>query len=612
MCGIAGATHADPDVARAAVDAMCNRMVARGPDDAGVVVTGVPGQAVVFGNRRLAIIDPTPAGHQPMTDERGNAIVFNGMVYNFRELRDQLIRDGERFASDCDTEVVLRAYGRFGERCVDYLRGMFAFAVWDRNEGQLVLARDRLGIKPLYYNVQGSALLFGSQVKALVASGRVNPRLSLEGIASFLSFGAVGEPLTAVQEVYALPAGHTAVWRDGRLRLRPYWNMPEPGAASTFDTAARELRELLHDSVRRHLVSDARVGVFLSGGLDSSVIAALAAREARQLRTISVSFDEIGYAEGSHAEHVARHVGAEHTELRLRPHDLLQSLDQVFTAMDQPTFDGVNTWAVSQAAAGTGLKVALSGLGADELFDGYGNVSRSLALERVARIPAPLARAAGYAAARFVSGNREKLQAWVSGRAGGYSSYELLRSLFLQHEVVDLVQVAPRPRGEIDVISRDDAPSRLTVLDLSNYTRNVLLRDTDAMSMAHSLEVRVPYLDDRIVEWALRLPAGARGRGQKALLAAVARDLLPASIAGRKKQGFALPLAAWMRDELRSEVDATLREPSGAIEDVIDRSAAVAIWDRFQQDGRRWLRPWALYALSRWAVSLREQSAVAA
>ncbi len=292
MCGIAGALAGSVEDARAAVEAMCEQLIPRGPDDHGIATSSGERGSASLGSRRLAIIDPSPAGHQPMVDaERETTIVFNGMIYNFGDLRERLSAEGEPFVSDCDTEVVLRAYGRYGRDCVRHLRGMFAFAVWDERRRELFLARDRLGIKPLYYTERDGWFLFASQVKALLRTGRVPAELSAPALDTYLAFGAVSEPLTAIEGVSALPAGHTALVREGTVTVARYWEPPaEPDASLAAQDAADELCAVLEDTVRRHLVSDAPLGVFLSGGLDSSLVAALAAQASSRVRTVSVAF----------------------------------------------------------------------------------------------------------------------------------------------------------------------------------------------------------------------------------------------------------------------------------------------------------------------------------
>ncbi len=610
MCGIAGVVADGGLDVRRAVRVMCDRMIARGPDDGGVIAGTLGTSAFALGNRRLAIIDPTPDGHQPMIDEsRGASIVFNGTIYNYRELREELTRDGERFASGCDTEVVLKAYGRFGARCVERLQGMFAFAIHDPVRGELFMARDRLGIKPLYYWHQGPSFVFASQVRALLATGAIPPTLSRDAMRSYLAYGAVSEPLAAIEGVRALPAGHTATLRDGALTLERYWSVHNvTQRALGRPEAVSELRARLDETVRAHLVSDAPLGVFLSGGLDSSVLAALASRHDDRVRTVSVEFDDPAFSEARYMEMVARHIGSEHTRVTLRPDELRADLGGAFTAMDQPTFDGINTYIVSRAAAGAGLKVALSGLGADELFGGYGHTGRIASLDALRRLPAPARALVGRGAGLAPNGNSAKLAAWLSNSAGT-DAHGLLRRLYLPDEVARMTVDAPAPSA-LNV--RPDLPlptsRRLSTgaRDLETYTKNVLLRDTDAMSMAHSLEVRVPYLDHALAEWALSLPASVRGR-RKSLLVDATRDLLPAAIFERRKQGFVLPLARWMRHEMRDEIEAALRHPPDALAAMISKDAMGDIWDEFARDGLRWLRPWSLYALCRWTESVSEQ-----
>lgn len=604
MCGISGVVGLPRDQAVRAVERMCDHMLPRGPDDAGVEWFS---ETTALGSRRLAIIDLSPAGHQPMGDpERGTTLVFNGMIYNFRELRSRLESEGERFSSACDTEVVLRAYGRYGADCVSQLRGMFAFALWDERHRTLFLARDRLGIKPFYYVFRDGHLLFASQVKALLQSGHVSRRVSIPGLCSYLAYGAVSEPLTAIEGVLALPAAHRATLRDGRLEVERYWEPPAEETLAGVDRieALEELRALLDDSVRRHLVSDAPLGVFLSGGLDSSLLAALASHHAKHVRTVSVIFDDPALAETQYMESVARHIGSEHVALRLRPQELLVWLDDAFEAMDQPTFDGINTYVVSRAAAQTGLKVALSGLGADELFDGYGYVGRTRLLESARRLPRPLKLLAARWASSFLGERGRKPSVWLRAGEQG-SSYELLRRLFLEPDVRCLIGRATREG--VPTPARISAGKSLyhqvSELDLTNYMKNVLLRDTDAMSMSRSLEVRVPYLDHTLVEWALRQPERTKGR-RKALLISAASGLLPAEVLKRAKHGFLLPLPRWIRGELKSELDDKLRRPPEVLAELVDVAAIADIWKEHNASGRGWLRPWALYSLSRWVESI--------
>lgn len=668
MCGIAGAWTKDPGEALRAVERMCQAMTARGPDGEGVVLLPIAGGAVALGNRRLAVIDPSPAGHQPMADpERGTVIVFNGFIANFVELRRRLEAEGERFASRCDTEVVLRAYGRYGPACIGMLRGMFALAVWDPRAEALFLARDPFGVKPLYYYHRGDRLLFASQVRALLVSGLVSRTLSNEGLATFLAFGAVREPLTAIAGVYALPPGHTATVRRGRLEPVRYWQAPQPALAPPTLTpgsspingrgvaasrsagpplsaqstgpilgravprrrlavgwgerwsAARALRALLAETVTRYLSGDVPLGVFLSGGLDSAVLAALAAHApGRPARITAVSLvDEANEAEVAAMRAVARAVGLEHVVAPLRWPEVERWLPRAFAAMDQPTFDGLNTYAVARAAAESGLKVALSGLGADELFDGYGYGRRVVALERARRLPGLARRVAAPAAGLLPGRKGEKARCWLEGQLPTGAAHELLRRLFLPREVERLLassgrpvppaQPSPQPADVPLSHAGEGPPGEVqTLLDLAGYTRDVLLRDTDCMSMAHGLEVRVPYLDHVLVEFVLRLPTEVRAAPGKGLLAETARDLLPPVVPARHKRGFVLPFDRWLRGPLRHEVAATFSAPPHAVAMLLDQTEMMRLWRRFFGGGTSWHGVWALYALCRWVASLAE------
>jgi asparagine synthase (glutamine-hydrolysing) len=611
MCGIAGIIHrGGAQIGLAAAEAMSLSMRPRGPDDSGAFSLASGNDRLVLTSRRLAIIDPTDAGHQPMCDGHSDTtIVFNGMIYNFRELRGKLAAKGAVFSSDSDTEVVLQMYASYGPSCVEQLRGMFAFAIWDSRTRELFLARDRLGIKPLYYFHSTKGFLFASQVKALLKSGLVDARLSLNGLVSYLDFGAVSEPLTIIDGVRALPAGHTATLRDGELQLSKYWEPHASTEAISNGQTVVALRAMLDEIVDGHLVSDAPLGVFLSGGLDSSVLAALAARQTERLKTISVVFGERAYSEERYIDSVTRRLGVDHVRVSLSAADLRRHLADAFVAMDQPSFDGINTFFVSKAAHEAGLKVALSGLGADELFDGYGNTTRVARLEQIRRLPKPLPQVAAAGAAAFAEGvsSRQKLRGWVSGSFPPGHSYELLRRLFLPGDVARLLAAASAADcvPTVDAIDcRKDVFPQVSMLELTNYTKNVLLRDTDAMSMANSLEVRVPYLDHRLVEWALGLPRSARAGKRKGLLVAAARDALPKEVLERKKQGFLLPLESWMAGDLGSEAAAAICDPPSPVRDLVNLKEARTVWTDFSLGARSWLQPWALYALCMWVESL--------
>ena len=615
MCGIAGTFGFSPEVARELVTRMCVNMTPRGPDDMGVETFGTENAHVGLGNRRLAIIDPSPAGHQPMVDEaRGVALVFNGMIYNFAELREHLIARGETFESKCDTEVVLRAYGHYGRDCLRHLRGMFALAIWDSRASSLFIARDRLGIKPLYVFQADGRVAFASQVKALLATSVVPFKLSSEAVESYLASAAVDEPLTIIDGVRSLPAGHYATISAAGMTVERWWDFPSsPDATVDRAGAIERLRELLRESVSLHLVSDAPIGVFLSGGLDSSLIASLAIERNAHVRSLSVTFGETEYSEQPYVDAVVKRLGTDHVDVRLSAGELLLWSREAFEAMDQPSCDGINIFTVSRAASDSGLKVALSGLGADELFNGYGFADRVVQLERLRRMP-HLARAVLGAALAGTPGSRAvKPAAWLRGDLAPTASYELLRRAFLPREIRRLMpghdgrNLAGRPGV---VRSGPDMALALSVAEMSSYMRNILLRDTDAMSMSQSLEVRVPFLDDHVVDWSLRLPAETKGQAPKSLLLEAAQGLVPREVLARRKQGFVLPLDHWMRHELRAQVDHLFRSPPAVLEGLLDVRAVLDVWQRYLRGAAaplvssyEWLRPWSLYVLYEWTAN---------
>jgi asparagine synthase (glutamine-hydrolysing) len=407
--------------------------------------------------------------------------------------------------------------------------------------------------------------------------------------------------------VTALPAGHRATVTTEAFTRERYWTPPVDQLVTGREAAVGDLEALLQDSIRCHMISDRPLGVFLSGGLDSSLVAALAVTANANVQTVSVDFEERGFSEHSHARRVARHIGSRHTVLALTAGQLRAWLDDAFEAMDQPSFDGINTYAVSRAAAEAGLKVALSGLGADELFDGYGYVRRLRMLERARSLPGPVRRGAGTFAPLVPGSRGEKAAAWLREPGQPEVGYRLLRELFPPADLNRLLGHPPaaqqRTGANGGATTDAEIARRLPLLDIDNYLRNVLLRDTDAMSMGNGLEVRVPYLDDRVVDWALRLPPALKGE-RKQLLRAVARDLLPAEILARPKRGFLLPLDRWIASELRPQVERALRDPPDAVRAVVLKDRLPLVLDAHRTRRSHWLRPWALYSLCRWAGTL--------
>jgi asparagine synthase (glutamine-hydrolysing) len=535
---------------------MSATLVHRGPDSDGTFGDGSAGLAA----RRLAIID-LATGDQPIANEDGRiTVVQNGEIYNYRELRHELERAGHRFSTSGDTEVLVHLYEEHGERFAERLRGMFAVALWDSERNRLVLARDRFGIKPLYYREAGDELAFASELRAL-------PRgeIDLDSLEAFLSFNSVPGPLTIFRGVRKLQPGHVLTWENGRSELIQYAR-PAPVRASEVRgeeeaELVEELRARLRDSVRAHLVSDVPVGVLLSGGIDSSMLAALAAGETSEpLRTFSIGFEERSFDELADARLVAERYGTQHRELVLRP-DAALLLPALAEAFDEPFADSsaLPTYLVSQLAA-EDVKVALSGEGGDELFGGYYTYAADLLAQKtgwtapllrpfIERLPSSSARASfDYRAKRFVRAAHlpplERHHGWkeifspdaraeLTGRRSEFDPVGVLRARFAETEGAELL-------------------ARLQDVDLGTYLVDDLLVKTDRASMAHSLEARVPFLDPVVTNFALALPSRHKVRGlrKKVLLRKAAAPLVPPELLRRRKRGFSIPAAAWLRGEL--------------------------------------------------------------
>lgn len=572
MCGIAGILSLEPG-AQAGSDAeligLRDAMAARGPDGSGLWFG--PERCIGLAHRRLAIIDPGPAGAQPMTSADGAlCLSFNGEIYNYEELRAGLIQDGAVFRSHSDTEVILHLYERHGCALVDHLRGMFAFALWDNRRRGLLLARDPFGIKPLYYAQVGHRLLFASQARPLAA--RVGGAPDPAGLVGFLLFGSVPEPHTLHQAIKALPAGTTLWAEQGSVGIPlPYFSVRDSliaaeqksPKASGGEESRECLRAALLSSVRSHLVSDVPVGLFLSAGIDSGTLLALA-REAggSGLETRTLAFDEFRGTlndEAPLAQQVARHYGARHQTHRLGAGEFEAALAPLLAAMDLPSIDGVNSYFVAQGVAGSGIKVALSGVGGDELFGGYPGFRQ---IPPLARILAPLASVP--ALGRWVRrvGTRV-LPRRASPKLAGVLEYGttipdawmLRRALFMPWELPEVLEPelvrtgldALNIRARLAASVQGVRSRRLQVmaLEMEWYLRNQLLRDADWAGMAHGLEIRTPLVDVELFRTLAPLLA-APTPPTKHDFQALARPALPEAIASRPKTGFSTPLAGWL------------------------------------------------------------------
>jgi asparagine synthase (glutamine-hydrolysing) len=643
MCGICGVIGVGPAPAgEAVVRRMLAALIHRGPDDEGLLVA----PCAAMGMRRLSIID-LPGGGQPVWNEAGSvAVLYNGEIYNFHELRAELESLGHTFRTKSDTEVIVHAYEAWGEECPRRFHGMFAFAIVEMPQGaagpatKIFLARDAMGIKPLYYASAGGAFVFASEVRALLASGRVEARVSADALPSYLLFGSVGEPATLIEGVRSLPPGHSLTLRvgdrfDSAPAPRAYWdpaaefrarernvasNSGADGAANGASPVAR-VRALLENSVRGHLIADVPVGVFLSSGIDSTALAAIASGVQRGIHTFTVAFTDAEYSEAAIARRTAARLGTEHTEFTLSLGDMVARLGEAISAFDQPSMDGVNSYFVSWAARQAGLKVALSGLGSDELFGGYTAFRATSKVARVAGVApfvpraarAALLRAAGSGAQFGMQPDafRKATAAWLDPDALP-DPYFFTRLLFAPERVAAALGSQPEAwshtswaawLGASAVQAEPLDPfTQVSWLELRSYMTSTLLRDTDSMSMASSLEVRVPFLDLPLVRYVLGLPESAKrdAAQPKSLLIAALGDLLPKEIVQQTKRTFTFPWENWLRGALGAKVAAGLEDWSPALEPHLSQNFAQVVWKEFQAGRTTWSRPWSLYVLNEW------------
>jgi asparagine synthase (glutamine-hydrolysing) len=615
MCGICGILSLDgrpPD--RGVLEQMNATLVHRGPDSDGFLIDGAVGLAM----RRLSIID-LAGGDQPISNEDQTIhVIQNGEIYNYRELREELRSQGHRFRTESDTEVLVHLYEQQGLEFAERLRGMFGIAIWDAPRRRLVLARDRFGIKPLYYRETGDSLCFGSELKALMSLPGFSREIDLEALEAYLAMNFVPTPMSIFREARKLPAGHLLVHEDGRARITEFAR-PRPVAADEVrkESAAElevELRERLLDSVRAHLVSDVPVGVLLSGGVDSGVLTALASEQTREpVNTFTIGFEEGGFSELDGARLVAERFGTEHHELVVR-HDSYELLPQVIESFDEPFADNaaLPTYLVSELAA-EHVKVVLSGEGGDELFGGYYWYLGDTMAPRFGRFATALRPGIellpGTATSRRLD---DRLKRFARGshlqpvdRHAAWSqvfSPEARAELMARRPPEDADPLRAH-RGRYAQTEGAESLSRMQDIDIGTYLVDDILTKIDRMSMAHSLESRVPFLDPAVAEFALALPARhkVRGLSKKRLFRRAVAPLLPREIIRGRKRGFGVPAAAWFRGPLEGFARETLSAERIRAQGYLDPEAVTAVLDRHlsgREDLSRNL--WGLVSLSLW------------
>jgi len=616
MCGIAGIFGiTDRQKSGSLVQRMTDKIAHRGPDDQGIYVDDM----VALGHRRLAILDLSPAGHQPMHSEDGNLeIIFNGEIYNFMEIRESLT--GYKFKTRSDTEMMLAAYQEWGKECVHRFNGMFAFAIWDKKAQTLFIARDRLGIKPVYYHFSGGVLQFASEIRALFETGLVPRKIDRKSIADYFMYQTVHAPDTIIENVKMLMPGHHLTVSAKGMVIEKYWdlvaNHSKASSGKTYKEVCDDVRSLFEAAVKRRLISDVPFGAFLSGGIDSSAVVGLMSKVQRQpVKTFNISFDESEMSEAKYARQIAEKFGTDHHEFLLRPGDFLQQLPEALSAMDHPSGDGPNSYVVSKITRENGITMALSGLGGDELFAGYPIFERTMRLQNqqwLWSLPQSVRNIAGQMVQKFKPGFvGMKLNQLMQLPKGDIShTFPIARQMAPPEHVSKLFNF-PMPPDKVSIIInealRDSGNlgllSKVSIAEISTYMQNVLLRDTDQMSMASALEVRVPFIDYTLVEYVIGInDAYKTPVYPKKLLVESLGDLLPDEIVHRKKMGFSFPWEKWIRNELKNFCEE--RMVSLSKRSFLNGPFIMEKWNRFLNNDPtvRWPEIWTGVVLENWLM----------
>jgi asparagine synthase (glutamine-hydrolysing) len=623
MCGINGIYGLkDTLFAKQKVAAMNTCMKHRGPDDEGVFAK----EKIVLGHRRLSIIDLSAAGHQPMSSTDGRYhIVYNGELYNYKELKFELKRvvanSGQQayfFQTNTDTEVIIAAYTRWGRDCLERFNGMFAFAIWDDQQKELFIARDRMGIKPLYYCLTNGIFAFSSEIRSLLQSELIPRKLDAAALVDYLRYQTVHAPDTIVKGIKMLMPGHYLQLKNEKVTAHCYWDMIKnanaQSAGKNYQEVCRDVNTLLTKAVERRLIADVPFGAFLSGGIDSSAIVGLMSKvSTEKVKTFSVTFDEQEFSEARYAQLIAKKFNTDHHEIRLQPTDFIQQLPHALKAMDHPSGDGPNTYIVSKATKEAGITMALSGLGGDELFAGYDVFTRFLNLKSKhlwTRIPRFLRASGGNALALVKPGvASEKIAELLKQPSVDFISfYSLSRQVLMDKKIKTLLKDTDLAKNTVTEQLRKQGFSNITsdiskvsYGEMSTYMQNVLLRDTDQMSMAHALEVRVPFLDYTLVEYVLGVPDKFKiPSSPKKLLVDALGALLPPEVVNRPKMGFTFPWKQWMQQELKSFCE----EKMGALakRSFFAEQETMKLWKGFLADDPQitWSRIWYLVVLENW------------
>jgi asparagine synthase (glutamine-hydrolysing) len=579
----------------------------RGPDANGLWKSG----KVYLGHTRLSIIDLSDDGSQPKTDftERFT-ITFNGEIFNFREIKKQL--KDYPYNSNSDTEVILAAYSIYGYETPKYLKGQFAFAIWDSELNELFVARDRMGEKPFYYHQDGEQFIFASELRSLIATGIVPKRIDNSSLQEYLSYQSVCPPNTLLENVFQLPAATCGIFKNGVLSTELYWDISisRDIEYTNLHEIRTEIKAKLSESVKFQMVSDVSLGAFLSGGIDSSAIVGLMAEQSLDpIQTFSVSFEDKRFDESKYASIIANKFNTKHTNILLDVDDFKSKLPEILSKIDNPSGDGPNTFIVSEAVKKAGLTVALSGLGGDELFAGYNGFKRYYGLQKISpfwKASMPLR----WAISKFCNGKFRDLLKFTSLDLAHI--YSLDRMVFSNDEIEFLLGTRSKDRlisllmGKQDALSELPFLSQYSIAELLSYTSNVLLKDTDQMSMANSLEVRVPFFDHDLIEYVTGIPDEFKyPKYPKSLLVESLGTLLPNEIVNRPKMGFSFPWDEWLRTNLKTYCESSLIALSKR--ELFKEGQILKLWEKFLKNDRsvNWSKIWLLVTLEQWMKNIK-------
>jgi asparagine synthase (glutamine-hydrolysing) len=616
MCGITGILHFNNQSAnRSVIEKMNDAVSHRGPDADGFFVEN----EIAFGHRRLSIIDLSSAANQPFTDNSGRYVmVFNGEVYNYEEVKNSI--HDYSFRTTSDTEALIAAYAKWGADCVKHFRGMFAFAIWDKEKKELFVCRDRMGVKPFYYFIDKDKFLFSSEVRSILASGLVKKEINRKALIEYFSYQSVSFPFSIIDGISQLEAGSWMLIKDGNIEKKMYWDLTETKKDFDFSDKKRtqqHIRELMLQSVQRRLVSDVPVGAFLSGGIDSSIVVGLMA-EASSSRpnTFNISFDEEEFDESPYADIIAKKFNTIHTNIRLTPDHFLDELHNGLDAMDTPSGDGINTYVVSKAIRQKGMTVALSGVGGDELFAGYPIFSQYLKLQEkkwLWSISPIIKKSIAKIALNGSSSNKMNRikQMMVLDSCSIENVYPILRQILSAKQINQYTSLITDTYSETSVedalknrsTNIDAMPllSQVSAAEYLGYTQHTLLKDTDQMSMAVALEVREPFFDQDLVEFVLAIPDEfKKPTYPKSLLVESMKPMLPDEVVFRKKKGFLFPWNSWMKNELRTFCEEKINHISQR--DFTHRSTLLSLWQSFLKGDKniRWAELWLFVVLEYW------------